>query len=197
MKDDVKIDGLRTEYLEAMVELGGLAVDRQSHIPSDMGMNALRSPQEAEESVKVVAKATKRIAEVCNRARAIEQRARGAIGIPVLFGADAPNAIRVAMAILIGKSFSGSWYHECRTVGGILQPAAGTDINDLIIVREAWRKGGVLRQHCHCESGRTIDETYNLTLTEGAFRRILALESDSECDDIIKAKALVGASGRR
>jgi hypothetical protein len=197
MKDNEKIDGLRTEYLDAMAELGGLSVERASHLPSEIGMSALRSPQEAEESAKTVAKITRRIAEVCNRARAIEQRARGSIGIPALFQADVPNAIRVAIAILVGKSLSGSWMHECRDVGSFLQPAAGADANDLIAVREAFRKSGLLRQHIHCETGRTVDEMGNLSLTEGSFRKLLALEPDSECDDIIKARQLVGVPSKR
>ena len=196
MKDE-KIDGLRTEYLAAMAELAGLSVERASHLPSEMGMSALRSPQEAEESAKTVTKITRRIAEVCNRARAIEQRARGGIGIPALLSADVPNAIRVATAILVCKSHSGSWQHECRSVGTLLQPAAGADITDLITVREAFRKAGLLRPNLHCEPGRTLDETSNLTLTETAFRKLLALEPDSECDDIIKARALVAALGKR
>jgi len=64
MKDSEKIDGLRTEYLAAMAELSGLAVDRASHLPSDMGMNALRSAQDTEESNKAVAKITRQIAIV-------------------------------------------------------------------------------------------------------------------------------------
>ena len=196
MKDE-RIEGLRAEYLAAMAELGGLSVDRASHLPSDMGMNALRSPQEAEESAKMVAKITRRIAEVCNRARAIEQRARGSIGIPALFPADVPNAIRVAVAILIGKSLSGSWGHESRNVGTFLQPAAGADPSDLLAVREAFRKGGLLRQHILCDAGRTMDEMSNLSLKEGAFRRLLALEPDSECDDLLKARALVALNGKR
>jgi len=197
MKEIEKIDGLRTEYLAAMAELSGLSVERASHLPSEMGMSALRSPQEVEESAKAVAKITRRIAEVCNRARAVEQRARGGIGIPTLFAADVSNAVRVALAILIGKSLSGSWQHECRFVGTLLQPAAGADSNDLITVREAFRKGGLLRPHLHCEVGRTVDEMGNLTLTEAAFRKLLALEPDNECDDIIKARALVATVGRK
>ena len=197
MKDVEKIDGLRTEYLAAMAELAGLSVDRASHIPGDMGMNALRSPQEAEESAKTITKITRQIAEVCNRARAIEQRARGGIGIPALFTTDVPNAIRVALAILIGKSLSGSWQHECRYVGTILQPAAGADVNDLLSVREAFRRSGLLRPHVHCDVGRTIDEMGNITLAEGAFRRLLALEPDSECDELMKARSIVSVCGKR
>lgn len=197
MKDNEKLDGLRTEYLEAMTELGGLAVDRSSHLPADAGMNSFRSPQDADESIKAVAKITRRIAEVCNRARAIEQRARGGIGVPTLFATDVPNAIRVALAILVGKSLSGSWSHECRSVGTMLQPAAGADINDLLVVREAFRKGGIIRPHIHCEIGRTVEEMSNLAITEAAFRRLLALEPDSECDDLVRARAIVGVNGRR
>ena len=36
MKDTEKIDGLRNEYLAAMAELSGLAVDRASHLPGDI-----------------------------------------------------------------------------------------------------------------------------------------------------------------
>ena len=197
MKDTEKIDGLRTEYLTAMAELSGWAVDRTSHLPGDMGMNANRSPQDTEESNKAVAKINRQIAEVCNRARAIEQRSRGTIGVPALFESDIPNAIRVALSILVGKSFSGSWQHECRYVGTILQPAAGADVNDILIVRESFRKSGLLRPHILCDAGRTLEEMKNLTMSEKSFRRFLALEPDSECEELIKAQTLVALCGRR
>lgn len=197
MKDNEKMDGLRSEYLEAMAELSGLAVDRTTHLPADMGMNAMRSPQDAEESIKAVAKITRRIAEVCNRARAIEQRARGAIGIPAILGSDVPNVIRLAVAILAGKSAAGSWIHECRNVGQLLPAAGGADPQDLLTVREAFRKSGLLRPLIHCDPGRTLDEMSNLTFTEAAFRRLLALEPDTECDDLLKARALVAVVGKR
>ena len=197
MKDTEKIDGLRTEYLAAMAELSGWAVDRTSHLPGDMGMNANRSPQDTEESNKAVAKITRQIAEVCNRARAIEQRSRGTIGVPTIFESDVPNAIRVALAILVGKSFSGSWQHECRYVGTILQPAAGADINDILTVRESFRKGGLLRPHVLCEPGRTMEEMKNLAMSEKSFRKFIALEPDSECEDLLKAQALLAGNGRR
>ena len=197
MKDTEKIDELRREYLATMAELSGWAVDRTSHLPGDMGMNANRSPQDTEESNKAVAKINRQIAEVCNRARAIEQRSRGTIGVPTIFESDVPNCIRVALAILSGKSFSGSWQHECRYLGTLLQPAAGASIEETLIVRESFRKGGLLRQHILCESGRTLEELKNLALSEKSFRKFLALEPDSECEDLLKAQALVAAIGRR
>ena len=136
-------------------------------------------------------------AEVCNRARAIEQRSQGKIGIPTLLETDIPNAIRVAIAILAGKSLSGSWQHECRDVGRILQPAAGGDANDLLLVREAFRRNGLLRPHLHLVVGRTIDEMGNLTLTEKAFRQLLVMEPDSECGDLLTAQTSVAVLGKR
>jgi len=197
MKDMEKIDGLRTEYLVTQVELSGLAVDRASHLPCDMGMNANRSAQDTEESNKAVTKITRLIAEVCNRARAIEQRSRGTIGVPTLFDADVPNAIRVALSILVGKSFSGSWQHELRYVGTLLLPSAGSDINDTLTVRESFRKNGLLRPHVLCDSGRTLEEFKNLTMVEKSFRKFLALEPDMECEELLKAQALVAVNGRR
>jgi hypothetical protein len=197
MKEAEKLETLRKEYLAVLVELGGLSVDRASHLPSDMGMNSLRSPQDAEESKKIVAKINRQIAENCNRMRAIEQRARGGIGIPTLLGQDVPNVIRVAVAILAGKSLSGSWGHECRSLGGLLQPAGGSDPEDVLVVREAFRKSGVLRPHIHSEPGRTLDELGHLTLTEVAFRKLLSLEPDGECEDWLRAKALVAVTGKR
>jgi hypothetical protein len=34
----------------------------------------------------------------------------------------------------------------------------------------------------------------NLTFTESAFRKLLALEPDSECEDLIKARELLSSS---
>ena len=197
MKESDSMEQMRTDYLAASMELSGLSVDRASHLPGDMGMGALRSAQDAEESAKMIAKITRRIADVCNKMRAIEQRTRGGIGMPAVFGTDVPNVIRVAMAILMGKSLMGSWTHECRNVGCLLQPAGGADPQDLLTVREAFRKGGLLRQHVHCEPGRTLDEMGNLTLTETAFRKLVALEPDTECDELLKARALVAAMPKR
>ena len=197
MNEHEKSDALRTEYLAAMTELSGLAVDRASHVPGDMGMNALRSSQERDESNKAIIKITRMIADVCNRARAIEQRSKSMIGVPTLFEADVPNAIRVALAILVGKSFSGSWQHECRYVGTMLLPSAGGDINDTLTVREAFRRNGLLRPHILCEPGRTIEEIGNLAMNERSFRRFLALEPDSECEELVNARMLVALNGRR
>ena len=197
MKDTEKMDGLRTEYMTTLAEIAGLAVDRASHIPSDMGMNALRSPEEAAESLKLVEKINRRIADTCNKLRAIEQRAKGGIGIPAVFETDVPNCIRVAVAIFAGRAISGSWGHETRYVGNLLQPAGGDSPQDLLTVRESFRKTGLLRQHIHCEPGRTIDEMGNLTLSETSFRKLLALEPDSECDELFNARSMVALLGRR
>ncbi len=68
------MDGRRTEYISTMAEIAGLTVDRDSHIPGDMGTNALRSPEEAAESLKLAEKINRRFTDVCNKLRAIEQR---------------------------------------------------------------------------------------------------------------------------
>jgi len=196
MKDTEKMDVLRLEYMNALADLAGLASDRDSHIATDMGMNALRSPQEAEESKQIVKKATSRIAEVCNKLRSIEQRAKGCIGIPVLFDADVPNVIRVVIAFLAGKATSGIWMQETRYLSTLLQPAGGSNPGDLLAVREAFRKTGLLRPYVHCESGRTLDELCDLVLTETSYRKLLALEPDSECDDLAEARKLVAFSGK-
>ena len=197
MKDAEKMDGLRNEYITAMAEVAGLAVDRASHLPGDTGMGSYRSPEDAAESLKTVEKINKRVADACNKLRAIEQRARGGIGIPTVLGTDVPNAIRAAVAILAGKSLSGHWSHETHHLGVLLLSAGGNNPQDLLAVREAFRKTGLLRPHVRCEPGRTLDELSNLTLTESSFRQLLALEPDSECDDMIRAKELVGVIGRR
>ena len=195
MKATDNIDLLRNEYLAALAELASFTVDRSSRISSDMGMNALQSPKEAEENAKALATITRRLAEVCNKLRAIDQRSRGVLGVPALFAVDVPNAIRDVIAILVGKSLSGSWPHECRNLGNLLPASGGADPQELITVREAFRKGGLMRQHIHAEPGRTLDELANLTLSEASFRKLLALEPDSECDELAKARALVAAVG--
>jgi|GEM_PF-1540455 len=196
MKDTENMDALRKEYLTALRELAGLAVDRASHLPYDTGMNFLRSPQDADESNQIAAKITRQIADVCNKSRAIEQRSKGSIGIPALFGKDVPNVIRSALAILVGKSLMGVWNVECRSVANLLTPAGGADPLELMAVREAFRKDGLLRQYIHCEPARTIDEMTNVTLTEVAFRKLLALEPDYECEQLLNARALVAVSGK-
>lgn len=62
---------------------------------------------------------------------------------------------------------------------------------DLIALREAFRKHRLRRPHILCTVGWTIDEFENLTLKESAFLRLLALESDSECEELYKARELV------
>jgi hypothetical protein len=197
MNDAEKIDGLRKEYITTMAEIAGLAVDRATHIPGDAGMGTYRSPEDAAESLTTVEKINKRIADACNKLRSVEQRGRGCIGIPAVLGADVPNAIRTAVAILAGKSISGHWTHETHHLGTLLLPAGGNNPQDLLAVREAFRKTGLLRPHVRCELGRTLDELSNLTLAESTFRQLLALEPDSECEDVIRARELVAVLGRR
>jgi hypothetical protein len=197
MKDREKTDELRNEYVSTLAFLAGLATDRATHIPGDAGYGSYRTSAEAAESKAAVEKINLKIAETCNKLRSIEQRARGCIGIPALLGEDVPNAIRLVLAILAGKSLSGYWSHETHHVGAILLPAGGTDPQDLITVREAFRKSGCLRPHIRFEAGRTLDEMSNLTLTETAFRQFLALEPDSECDDVVRAREMIAQLGRR
>lgn len=197
MKGREKIEGYRTDYMTAMTELGTLAIDRGSHLPLESGLSALRSVQDAEESRNAVTKINQQVAETCNRARAIEQLAHGCIGVPALFGVDIPNAIRVVVAILLGKSLAGTWTYESKNVGALLLPASGGNADDMIVAREAFSSRGILRKHIHCELGRTIDETDKLSLTESAFRTLLALEPDSECEDLIQARSLASTNGRR
>lgn len=197
MKDREKTDELRNEYVSTLAFLAGLATDRVTHIPGDAGFGSYRTAADAAESKAAIEKIDLKIAETCNKLRSIEQRTRGVIGIPALFGEDKPNAIRIVLAILAGKAVSGYWSHEVHHVGAILLPAGGTNPQDLITVREAFRKTGCLRPHIRFEAGRTIDEMSNLTLTETAIRQFLALEPDTECDDVVGARELVALLGRR
>jgi hypothetical protein len=195
MKDNEKMTGLRDDYIATLAELASLGCDRESHLTSNCGgYNAIRSASVTSESLTTVETINKKIADTCNKLRAIEQRARGEIGIPALFGTDVPNVIRVAASLLAGKSLSGGFHHETRRLGDFLLPVAGNTPQDLVTVREAFRKSGLLRPHIHCTLGRTIDEMENLTFTESAFRKLLALEPDSECEDLIKARELLSSS---
>ena len=196
MKATENIGELRREYLNALMELGGLSVDRASSLPYDTGLSTLRSPQDVEESLQKTSKITRQIADLCNKLRAIEQRAKGAIGIPALFDKDVPNVIRGVVAILAGKSLMGIWGHECRNVANMLTPAGGADPLDILAVRESFRKGGLLREHTHSEPARVIDEMASLTLSESAFRKLLALEPDYECEELVNARAMVAVAGK-
>lgn len=195
MKDNEKMDGLRVDYISTLAELASLGSDRESHLNNNRGaFNVMSSVSDASESLKTVETINKRIADTCNKLRALEQRARGEIGIPALFGTDVPNVIRVAVSLLAGKSTSGLFPHETRRLSDFLVPAAGNTPQDLVTVREAFRKTGILRPHIHCNVGRTFDEMDYLTFTESAFRKLLALEPDSECEDLFKARELVATS---
>lgn len=194
MKENEKMDGLREEYISTMAELASLGIERATNLPSDMGIFGSGSSSNGAESQKLVETINKKIADTCNKLRSIEQRGRGEIGVPVLFGQDVPNVIRLAVSILVGKSISGRYPHETRRLGDFLMPVGGNCPKDLLTIREAFRKTGLLRPHVHCSLGRTIDEIDNLTLTESSFRQLLALEPDSECGDLYKARELVSAS---
>ena len=196
MKETEKIDDLRKQFLSLMNELAGLGIARASHLPIPTTLHALRSPDDVTESTQAVNRANKRIIEVCNQTRAVEQMSRGSLGTHALLGTDLPNALRVAVAVVITKNLTGTCTTECRYLGNLIQVAGGAEIADQILVRQAFERKGVLRPHILCEVGRTLDEFSNITLSESAFRKIAALDADSECDELIRARALVG-SGRR
>ena len=196
MKDTEKIDDLRKQFLSLMNELAGLGIARASHLPIPTTLHALRSPDDVTESTQAVNRANKRIIEVCNQTRAVEQMSRGSLGIPAVFGEDLQNCLRIAVAVMVTKSLTGTCTSDCRYLGNLIQVAAG-EIPDQITVRQAFERKGVLRPHILCEVGRTLDEFSNITLTESAFRKIAALDGDSECDELLRARALVAVSGRR
>ncbi|MDD2600027.1 MAG: hypothetical protein PHO37_12515 [Kiritimatiellae bacterium] len=183
MKEKKVTEELRLEYITTLTEIAGLAIDRDYHLPTTIGINCLRSPEDAEESKQLVARTNIQLDDGCNKLRAIEQSSNGAIGIPALFGTDLPNPIRIAIAILAGKATSGAWPHATHCVGTMLQPSAGTSPKDLLLVRESFSKSGALRPHIHCRLARVIDEISDLTLRESSYRRLLALEPDYECEE--------------
>ena len=186
MGKKMNVEDLRISYLNAMTELGKFAADRHSHVPDSAGMSALRSLEELEESNQMVAKLNQKIVQACNQLRSIEQLSRHELGVVRLMGEDVPNSIRVLMAILIGKSLAGSWTYELRNVGTLILPAAGDDVAEQLAVREAFGQNGMMRKYVLCKVGRTIDETSDLTFKESAFRTILALEPDTECDELLE-----------
>ena len=196
MKHKEKHESLRTEYLKKMMNLGTLAVARSSHLPFQSELNAMYSSKDAEESRNAVGELNLKILDVCDQTRAIEQLAEGELGIPVQFGADVPDPIRIVVALLLGKALSGAWEYDSKDVGTIVLSASGCNVAIMLLVREAFASQGILRKHIHCELGRTVDENYNLSLKESTFRTLLALESDSEHEELIKAKTLVIRNGK-
>ncbi len=93
MKDTEKMDGLRTEYMTTLAEIAGMAVE----------------------------KINKRIADSCNKLRAIEQRAKGDRGLPRLhpqpFLFFQKRAFHFALRDI--ESFGNSRLH-CRRIAAIL-----------------------------------------------------------------------------
>lgn len=166
---------------------------------TEMCPRSFLSQEDKDERLKETAKLSRKIADQCNKQRAIEQRSGGSIGIPAVFGTDLPNVLRAVVAVLAAKALAGNLLEaDTRYLSRLAALCATTaSPDDLLAVREAFRKVGALRPQVYVEAGRTLDELGNITLTETAFRKLLALEPDSECDDLMQAKALVGVTGRR
>lgn len=193
------LDGLRSEYMAATKEIVMTAVSRQEISVVDLCPRASQTEEDTAEALHKVATLNRTIADLCNKERAIEQRSGGKLGIPAVFSQDIPNVLRVVVAVLGAKALSGGVLEvDTRSLGRLGSLAAGGhNPDDLLIVREAFRKSGLLRPHCHVDAGRTLDELANITLTENAFRKLLGLEPDSECDDLMRARALVAVMGKR
>jgi hypothetical protein len=193
------LDGLRSEYMSETKALVMAAVSRQEISVVDLCPRASQTEEDTAEALKKVAKLNRTIADLCNNQRAIEQRSGIKLGIPSLFGHDLPNVLRVLVAVLGAKALSGGVLEvDTRSLGRLGSLAAGAHSpDDLLIVREAFRKSGLLRPHCHVDMGRTLDELANISLTESSFRKLLGLEPDSECDDLMRARALVAVMGKR
>ena len=189
MKQDLK--QMRSQYLKLTKDLVSTVMKRQSHLSSELCPACYHNPIEERKALKAVAVLNRQASEICDRMRVMETNARGAIGIPAVFKQDVPNVIRIAVAFLAGKSLSASLYQETRTVAALCEMAGGNAPDEMLLLREAMVRSGVLRPHIHCTAGRTIDELENLTLTENAFRKLLSLEPDSEMADIVASQSMV------
>jgi hypothetical protein len=62
------------------------------------------------------------------------------------------------------------------------ETVAGNDPKELLLVHDAFRSDGALRPLVHFHSGRTVGELTDLTMTEEAFRKLLALSPDLEME---------------
>ena len=191
MKVEQDMERLWTEYLHVGKEIVAESAKRESAISQRVYPNP-KDNSEFEANQKEIKGCDAKIAELCNRSRAIEGKAKGSLGIPALFGSDLPNVFRVAISLLIQNALSSTMCSACRDVTMFLDFAAGAHKpEDQLLVRESLTKDGVFRPHLHFEFERSIDLFERLSLREKAFRKLLGLAVDTECDEFVRALTLV------
>ena len=196
MKVEQDIEKLRTEYLYICKDLVQQASQRETALSLRVYPNP-KDNAEYEENQKEIKTRDSKIAEICNRMRAIEGRAKGSLGIPALFGSDLPNVFRVGLALLIGNGISSLMHYSCRDVANFLDTVAGSHKpEDQLLVRESFAKNGILRPHLHFEFEKSIDMFDRLSLRETSFRKLLGLAPDDECDVYLNALTLVPSKRR-
>jgi len=192
MKEQDNIEQLRAKYTDLLHELAVAIMQRSEIILRDS-----RYPDLEPDAARQVRNLDLKIESAMNRMRPIEKRSHGKLGIRALFGAkDVPPVVRMAVAMLAMKGLCAAFAMECRSVSSLSEAVAAGKPRDMLTIREAFRKQGILRPFVMLITDRTVDEFADITLRESAFRSLLALEPDQECDEWIRARELLGTARR-
>ena len=174
---DLKVDDLskaRSQFLEAVRRIVLVLFQRDRLERYELCPEAVEEPTKV--ALEKLAALRVRIAKLASEMCDIEQKAGKKLGALALFGAEPEPPVRLAVALLTGKALSDSVASRVMTVGELAQFCVGNSCpDDLLIVRRAFARGGILRPHCVFQMGRSLDETRRLYLCEKSLGIALAL----------------------
>ena len=116
--------------------------------------------------------------------KAVEAKAKGRIGCPVLFGRqNISNPFRIVLAFLTAKSLSDTTGSILRSVSSICEYCGANDVPAVLEIRNLFLEDSILRPFIHLTlSSKVVDEYGWISFTESAFTKFLALPENKEIE---------------
>jgi hypothetical protein len=163
----------RTEYLKIGRKLVAAIYRRNMLERCDLCVENVNPPSKA--SLVEFSVLMKKVGEFAQEMARQEQESGNKIGVLALLGAEPPPPIRLALSLLLARSLCDSVSDRVSTVGEIAEFSVGTQSpDDMLAVRQAFARHGVLRPHSELVMRGTLDQS-RVSLAERAFAVMLAL----------------------
>jgi len=171
------LDCHRARYLDAVKRIVVAAHSLQSMRDVELAVCMTVPPDEDDMERATVLQ--RELHNACEAMRRIEKDSRHRLGVGALTGSDLPDALRIAICILAGKCCTDAV--QVTSVSALAELSAGHDAAGLLLVHEAMKKGGALRDYVSLDflGARNLGEA-DPALTEAALERLFRLHASVE-----------------
>ncbi|MEI7590346.1 MAG: hypothetical protein WCJ49_03425, partial [Deltaproteobacteria bacterium] len=125
----------RSEYLHVLKQIVSRSMTRHSVLTGDL-CPQFNPDGPKPESLRKFSKLNSEIDALCDKMKAVEVKAKGRIGCPVLFGRqNISNPFRIVLAFLTAKSLSDTTGSILRSVSSICEYCGANDVPAVLEIR--------------------------------------------------------------